>query len=73
MCDVWAIVFIMAIKEKRILKVYKRRMKVSEKSTFYKNVPEIRLQGDWLRYWGFNPDCDLIVHCENEKIVITKK
>ena len=63
----------MSIKGKRELKVYKRRIKVSEKSTFYKNVPEIRLQGDWLRHWGFDPDCDLIVHCENGKIVITKK
>ena len=49
MRDVWTIVY-MAMKENRTLKVYKRRVKVSENSTFYKDVPEIRLQGEWLRF-----------------------
>ena len=52
-----------------------RTMKVYEASTVsgrgYKFVPQIRLQGDWLKELSFEPGVKINVECQGGKIIIT--
>lgn len=50
-----------------------RNMKVCGSSGYkYKTVPAIMLKGLWLNEWGFGIDDEVVVKCENGKLVIEK-
>lgn len=50
-----------------------RRMKVYEGTgANYKQIPQLRLQGDWLKELGFEIGKPINVHCEDGKLVITR-
>ena len=36
----------------------------------YKEVPQIKLQGEWLKYYGFDIGKEISVVCEDGEIVI---
>lgn len=56
-------------KNKRILKIHtKHKLSVNGK---YTPVPEIRLTGKWLWYWGFQHGQSVLITCEENKIIIT--
>lgn len=54
------------MKNNRKIKVYET--KVSRK---YKAIPQIRLQGEWLRLYGFEIGSEVNIECENNKLIIT--
>lgn len=56
----------MAFKNYRDLKVY-------EKYAQQEVVPEIRLQGKWLRELEFLPGTPITVKCEGGRLIITKR
>lgn len=56
----------MRYKEYRDLKVY-------EKYAQQEVVPEIRLQGKWLRELEFLPGTPITVKCEGGRLIITKR
>ena len=56
----------MAYKEHRELKVYE----ASGKN--YKSIPQIRLQGDWLKDFDFDIGTPINVECRGGAILITK-
>lgn len=56
----------MAYKEHRELKVYE----TSGKN--YKSIPQIRLQGDWLRECDFEIGTPINVECRGGAILITR-
>ena len=57
----------MKIKNHRELKVYEGSGKD------YKAVPQIRLQGDWLKDFNFEIGTPINVECRDGEILITKK
>lgn len=57
----------MAFKKNRELKVYEASGKD------YKSIPQIRLQGDWLRECDFEIGTPINVECRGGAILITKK
>ena len=63
----------MTFKEKRILKVYKRKLRGYGRDAYYKSVPEIRLQGEWIEEIGFEISDNIQVECKEGQIVITKR
>lgn len=49
-----------------------RNMKVHESSGYrYKSTPQIMLKGDWLKAFGFDMGMQIVVKCEDGKLVIT--
>lgn len=56
----------MAFKDYRDLKVY-------EKYAQQEIVPEIRLQGKWLRELEFLPGTPITVKCEGGRLTITRQ
>ena len=60
-------------KEKRILKVYRRMIRGCGRHSFYKSVPEIRIQGKWLEDYGFNIADILQVECKEGQLIIKKQ
>lgn len=51
-----------------------RKLKVYEGSSWnYKSVPEIILEGDWLKQYGFTEDTPIHVLCEDRKLTITPR
>ena len=62
------------IKE-RHLKVYSstQTKQTSYFHTEYKEVPMIRLQGQWLEAAGFHPSDDIHITIKENELVITKK
>lgn len=50
-----------------------RLMKVYESGVYSnKEIPQIRLQGEWLKELGFEIGDQLNVHCEGGRITITR-
>ena len=50
-----------------------RLMKVYESGGYSnKEIPQIRLQGEWLKELGFEIGDQLNVHCEGGRITITR-
>lgn len=50
-----------------------RRMKVYEMSGYqYKLTPTIILKGQWLGQFRFNAGDNIDIHCEDEKLTVTK-
>ncbi len=49
-----------------------RSLTISSSSGHTKDVPFIRLNGLWLEDLGFHIGDKVSVHCENDKLVITK-
>ncbi len=50
-----------------------RNMKVCGQSRYqYKTIPSIMLKGQWLKDWGFEIDDEIVVKCEDGKLVISK-
>ncbi|MGF0063649.1 SymE family type I addiction module toxin [Lachnospiraceae bacterium SGI.085] len=56
----------MAYKEHRELKVYETS------GRNYKSIPQIRLQGDWLKDFDFDIGTPINVECRGGAILITK-
>lgn len=56
----------MAYKEHRELKVYETS------GRNYKSIPQIRLQGDWLKDFDFDIGTPINVECRGGKLVITR-
>lgn len=56
----------MAYKEHRNLKVYEAS------GRNYKSIPQIRLQGDWLKDFDFDIGTSINVECRGGAILITK-
>lgn len=56
----------MAYKEHRNLKVYEAS------GRNYKSIPQIRLQGDWLKDFDFDIGTPITVVCQGGKLVITR-
>jgi len=50
-----------------------RDMKVYERFTRREVVPEIRLQGKWLRELDFIPGTHITVKCEGGRLIITRR
>lgn len=50
-----------------------RDMKVYERMTRREVVPEIRLQGKWLRELDFVPGTPITVKCESGRLVISRR
>lgn len=52
-----------------------RKLKIHSKSQSringYINIPEIRLEGKWLKELGFNEGKEINVHQESKKLIIT--
>lgn len=66
------------MKKERKLKVYStlQTKKILNKSfyeTQYKEIPMIRLSGNWLEAAGFHPLDEIIVTIEENHLKITKK
>jgi hypothetical protein len=56
------------------MKKSNRAMKVCAQSGYnYKPTPTIMLKGAWLEDWGFTKDTPVMVHCEEGRLVITKR
>ena len=50
-----------------------RELKVYETSGYHrKTVPNIMLQGEWLRTWGFNIGDKIIVECSDGVLLVKK-
>ena len=50
-----------------------RLMKVYESGVYSnKEIPQIRLQGEWLKELGFEIGDQINVHCEGGRITITR-
>ena len=56
----------MAYKEHRELKVYETS------GRNYKSIPQIKLQGDWLKDFDFDIGTPINVECRGGAILITK-
>ena len=56
----------MAYKDHRELKVYETS------GRNYKSIPQIRLQGDWLKDFDFDIGTHINVECRGGAILITK-
>ena len=56
----------MAYKEHRELKLYETS------GRNYKSIPQIRLQGDWLKDFDFDIGTPINVECRGGKLVITR-
>ncbi|MCI5917786.1 MAG: type I toxin-antitoxin system SymE family toxin [Roseburia sp.] len=56
----------MAYKEHRELKVYEAS------GRNYKSIPQIRLQGDWLKDFNFDIGTPINVECRDGSILITR-
>lgn len=56
----------MAYKEHRNLKVYEAS------GRNYKSIPQIKLQGDWLKDFDFDIGTPINVECRGGKLVITR-
>ena len=56
----------MAYKEHRELKVYETS------GRNYKSIPQIRLQGDWLKDFDFDIGTPINVECRDGAILITR-
>lgn len=50
-----------------------RDMKVYERLAQSEMVPEIRLQGKWLRELDFAPGTPITVTCEGGRLIITRR
>lgn len=63
------------MNKKAVLEVLKeRKLKVYQQSRGNNyNVPTIILKGVWLKEFGFNIHNDVIVICNQNEIIITKK
>ena len=66
----------MGYKKNREIKVYGLSIACPGGGTFYsraryKNVPQIRLQGDWLKELGFEEGTPINVECQNGRLIIT--
>ncbi|WP_108775706.1 SymE family type I addiction module toxin [Lactimicrobium massiliense] len=63
------------MSETRKVKVYSALSVRGKKDYWYNNryvyVPQIRLQGDWLKQYGFNENTPLNVQCDDGKLTIT--
>lgn len=63
------------MSETRKLKVYSALMVRGDRKywcdTRYVDVPQIKLQGDWLKQYGFNQGTLLNVQCDDGKLIIT--
>ncbi|KGM99547.1 type I toxin-antitoxin system SymE family toxin [Clostridium botulinum] len=62
-------------KNRRNFKVYESSVSSSsgygyQRSTGYKSVPQIRMQGKWLEELGFETGSKINVECEEGKLVI---
>lgn len=55
-------------KGKRQLKIYPKYI---QRKSIIVIVPEIRLQGKWLKEYGFNHGQSVMIVCEEEQIIIT--
>lgn len=55
------------IKNCRNLTVYN-----AKRGTHFQSIPQIRLQGDWLKASGFAIGDNIQVDCKKNQIVITK-
>ena len=62
---------------KRQLKVYEATVQRGSSNSWhnshYVQVPQIRMQGAWLRQLGFVPSVLLNIQCEEGKLIITKQ
>ena len=66
----------MGYKKNREIKVYGMSIACPGDGTFYsrtryKNVPQIRLQGDWLKELGFEEGAPINVECQTGRLIIT--
>ena len=63
------------MNNERQLKVYSstQAKQTSYSHTEYKEVPMIRLQGQWLETAGFHPSDDIHITIKKNELVITKK
>jgi hypothetical protein len=51
-----------------------RELKVVEQSGYkYKPTPTITLKGQWLKELGFESGNQVLVKCENSKLIVTLK
>ncbi len=63
----------------RKLKVYETAYQIKKSNSFWTCekesvfVPQIRLQGKWLKECGFEPGSQVHIRCEHGKLVITKE
>lgn len=58
------------IKPRKLNHKANRKAKVYRGSGYnYKQVPQIKLQGDWLKYYGFDIGKEIRVVCEDGKLV----
>lgn len=57
----------MRYKRNRKVKVYE-----ATTGTNYKKVPQIRLQGEWLKELSFEPGVELNIECEGGRLIITR-
>lgn len=64
-------------KNRRNFKVYESSVSSSKgygyRSTRYKGVPQIRMQGKWLEELEFESGSEINVECLDGKLIITKK
>lgn len=62
----------------RRLKVYETSYQINNPDSIYVyakksiSIPQIRLQGKWLKECGFEPGCQVHIQCADGKLVITK-
>lgn len=66
----------MGFKKNREIKVYGMSIACPGSNSFYsgtryKYVPQIRLQGDWLKELGFDEGSPINVECQAGKLIIT--
>ena len=62
------------VAEDRDYTVITRRVKVYAATTGSgKTVPQIMLQGNWVKKWGFEAGCSMRVECFPNKLVILKE
>lgn len=64
-----------AFKKERKMKVYKATTVSRGKwwtSSKYTTVPQIRLQGLWLKQLGFEPETELKVECQEGRLIIER-
>ena len=61
----------------RKLKVYEATVQRGSRKYWYDShyvqVPQIRMQGEWLKQLGFDPGTLLNIQCEEGKLIITKQ